>query len=143
MILALGMLVRLLSGNTHIYKMLLLPRCALGIGAYIVIGTVFYFLMGIAIELIWSHVPCFSGERYMYITMCVLAVLLSYLRHFFFFGINAFFFSFVAAVLSCALLVTAFLRLMRHCLPCGIILLIFAVWNAYMGFVNFCVFLLN
>lgn len=142
-ILALGMLVRLLSGDTHAYRLLLLPRCALGVGAYIVVGTVFYFLMGFAIELVWSHVPCFSRVRYTSLVMCVSAMLLSYLRHFFFFGMNAFFLSFVAAILACVLLVLAFLRLIRLCLPCSLIILAFAAWNAYIGFVNFCIFLLN
>ena len=142
-ILLLGMLVRFCSGDTHIYTLLLLPRFAPNIGGYIILGTLFYILMGFALELFISNAPCFSREKFISVSMCICAILLSYLRHFFFFWANAFFLSFIVALVTCIILAFALLRMTRLCFPSAVIVLLYLVWNVYIGFVNFCIFLLN
>jgi tryptophan-rich sensory protein len=138
---AVAMLVGLFGGSTHTYTCLLLPRFALGRGLFVIFWTLFYISFGFALEIILSVNRCAHREKAIYCFL--IAVAAGYLWFPLFFGMSAFFFSFLLCIFVSILAFVSLKKLVRVNRFASIVMGIYFVWLVYCSALNFCIWILN
>ena len=139
--LGIAMLVCLCGGSTHTYTLLLLPRFALCRALFVVIWTLFYISFGFVLEIMLSSIRNVCREKALY--SFLLTVVLGYLWFPLFFGINAYFLSFLLCMAISISAFTAFRRFLRLSRLAASVMGIYFLWLIYCCVLNFCICILN
>lgn len=131
------------GGSTHIYSLLLLPSFAPRLSVCAIFWTLSCVFMGFALEIILSSCRGRGRKKVNIITSLALALIVGYMWFPLFFGMNAFFLSFLICVFATVLAFLTFKRLLRLCPPAAVLVGLHFLWNIYFASVNFCIFILN
>lgn len=138
-----GMLTCFLSGGTHIYTLLLLPRFAPRLGLCVIIWTLMHVLVAFALETLLSSCKFRCNKKMRAVVLICTSLVVGYMWMPLFFGMNAFLLSLVVCAVCAVITFSALKTVIKLCPLSALLIGIYFVYLIYCVVLTFCVMILN